>query len=500
MGNGKGFGKYGKGGGKGGKGGGKGGKGGGGGPTKTDWKGYNPDPSVIRNPQWMHWYPGGQPAQSQAAWFQGPAQHLYAAGEATSWLEAPGAMLAGSFRMLNPKQSKCAPELKNAFSVLTRDDDEDDETDKAEMPAKIFAPEYTLVEAYGGRCRRRQSEDEKGNSAKCCLEATCKSRLSLGRSPRGAARSQCRHVNTRKDLATSARLSLESASLRGLIQEAPALDLPELSLALDFPEPCRTKKTKGRRRFEKMPPSKATSKEARKVPPGKPQAPDPQGVVGIMDYPPEEAAMPKRQCRWMEDKEEDDAAFTARCDEDDAVFTARCNKEQQDRLKSRQHMLKVFSEKRLTGALMPLCSSTEWEYVEAVLDSGATVTVIPAHVGQGYEIVPSAASKAGVMYEIANGEEIPNLGEKLMAIVTDDGAWKGLVAQVADVSKMLQSVRSLVKAGHTVVFGDGEDGGSHYIYQKVTGECIGVRDDGVNYLMGMHIVPRAEAGFARPEQ
>ena len=67
--------------------------------------------------------------------------------------------------------------------------------------------------------------------------------------------------------------------------------------------------------------------------------------------------------------------------------------------------------------------------------------------------MPSAASKAGVMYEIANGEEIPNLGETLMAVVTDDGAWRGLQAQVADVSKMLQSVRSLVKAGHTVVFG-----------------------------------------------
>ena len=162
-----------------------------------------------------------------------------------------------------------------------------------------------------------------------------------------------------------------------------------------------------------------------------------------------------------------------------------------------RHMLKVFSEKRQGGALMPV-SSAEWEYVEAVLDSGATVTVIPAHVGQGYDIMPSAASKAGVMYEIANGEEIPNLGEKLMAVVTDDGAWRGLQAQVADVSKMLQSVRALVKAGHTVVFGDGESGHSHYVYHKVSGECIGVRDDGVNYLMGMHIVPKAEAGFARP--
>ena len=46
MGNGKGFGKYGKGGGKGGKGGGKGGKGGSGSPTRTDWKGYNPNPGI----------------------------------------------------------------------------------------------------------------------------------------------------------------------------------------------------------------------------------------------------------------------------------------------------------------------------------------------------------------------------------------------------------------------------------------------------------------------
>ena len=86
-----------------------------------------------------------------------------------------------------------------------------------------------------------------------------------------------------------------------------------------------------------------------------------------------------------------------------------------------------------------------------------------------------------------------------MAAVTVDGTWRGLQAQVADVSKMLQSVRALVRAGHTVVFGDGDDGRSHYVYNKITCECIGVKDDGTNYLMGMHIVQRAEAGFARTE-
>ena len=147
---------------------------------------------------------------------------------------------------------------------------------------------------------------------------------------------------------------------------------------------------------------------------------------------------------------------------------------------------------------MPI-SSSEWKYVEAVLDSGATVTVIPAHVGQGYDITPSAASKAGVAYEIANSKEIQNLGEQLMDVVTDDGAWRGLQAQVADVSKMLQSARPLARAVHTVVFGDGGGGCSHYVYNKITGDCVGVKDDGTNYLMGMNILQRVEAGLSRPE-
>ena len=122
-------------------------------------------------------------------------------------------------------------------------------------------------------------------------------------------------------------------------------------------------------------------------------------------------------------------------------------------------------------------------------------------VGKAYEVQPSEASKAGVMYEIANGDEIPNLGEKLMPVVTAEGAWKGLLAQVADISKALQSVRSLVKAGHVVVFGDDDENGDggNYIVNKFTGEYTSVKDDGLNYILGLHIAPKHEAGFTRPE-
>ena len=68
-----------------------------------------------------------------------------------------------------------------------------------------------------------------------------------------------------------------------------------------------------------------------------------------------------------------------------------------------------------------------------------------------------------------------------------------MLAQVADVSKPLQAVRSLVRAGHLVVFGDGEHGDDNYIYNKVTGEQTAVTDDGINYLMGMWIIPPSEA-------
>ena len=102
-------------------------------------------------------------------------------------------------------------------------------------------------------------------------------------------------------------------------------------------------------------------------------------------------------------------------------------------------------------------------------------------------------------YEVANGEEIPKLTEKLMPVATTEGTWRGLHAQAAGASKALQSVRTFVQAGHMVVFGDDSDGCRNYIVNKITSEVIAARDDGVNYLLGLYIAPVQESGFARPE-
>ena len=100
-------------------------------------------------------------------------------------------------------------------------------------------------------------------------------------------------------------------------------------------------------------------------------------------------------------------------------------------------------------------------------------------------------------YEVANGDEIPNLGVKFFSVATEEGTVRGVRPRVADVSKALQSVRALAKTGHVVIFGDGETGDDHYIVNRATGEMNALRVDGFNYLMRLYVVlPTLQPPFA----
>ena len=68
--------------------------------------------------------------------------------------------------------------------------------------------------------------------------------------------------------------------------------------------------------------------------------------------------------------------------------------------------VRTFLEKR-PQSLRTL--ESKWEKFTAILDSGASVTVVPPHLGRDYEIVKGQAATDGVRYEIADGTEIPNL-------------------------------------------------------------------------------------------
>ena len=115
-----------------------------------------------------------------------------------------------------------------------------------------------------------------------------------------------------------------------------------------------------------------------------------------------------------------------------------------------------------------------------------------------FVVVHGEAAMAGVRYEIADGNEIPNLGEKLMPVVTREDSWRSLKVEFADIARAPQSVPSLVNTGHKVVFGGGADGIERCIENSVTGEVNWVEDDGFNYLMTYYIAPKESAGFPGP--
>ena len=116
------------------------------------------------------------------------------------------------------------------------------------------------------------------------------------------------------------------------------------------------------------------------------------------------------------------------------------------------------------------------------MSTGATETVIGESMIASVEVKEGQASRRGVMYETANGERIPNLGEKRFVGHTDEGLERKVTAQVADVNKALLSVKKIVAAGNRVVFDD-----ESYIEDKSSGEKTWLQEDHGMYMLRMWI-------------
>ena len=127
--------------------------------------------------------------------------------------------------------------------------------------------------------------------------------------------------------------------------------------------------------------------------------------------------------------------------------------------------------------------------MEAVVGSGATIPVLRPRTGQVYPVQESQGSRGGVEYEVANNDTVANLGEKFMAVLTEEGTLRGYGSQCAAVSKDLSSVRNMVGSRHAVCFGLGPNDDQHLIINKVSGEVDRMRDDGINYLQRLKIIP-----------
>ena len=88
----------------------------------------------------------------------------------------------------------------------------------------------------------------------------------------------------------------------------------------------------------------------------------------------------------------------------------------------------------------------------SIVDSGAINSVAPPSVSS----VPLAESKgslSGMQFHTADGTRIPNLGQKTLATVSEEGAPIRQTFQIAEISRPLASVVELADAGNVVVFG-----------------------------------------------
>ena len=174
---------------------------------------------------------------------------------------------------------------------------------------------------------------------------------------------------------------------------------------------------------------------------------------------------------------------------------------QQDE-KVRQAILerKSMTTRKLIGNVDNLWG--QWEALPEgiTIDSGAAETVMPEAMAKQYALKPSIGSEAGVEYQSATGEPIPNLGEKSLNLFMPDGTTRIMTMQVAKgVSKPLGSVSRICSVGHRVVF---DDEGS-YIVHKDTGHITWLRQENGVYVLDAWIAPPAESdsvsGFARQE-
>jgi hypothetical protein len=110
-----------------------------------------------------------------------------------------------------------------------------------------------------------------------------------------------------------------------------------------------------------------------------------------------------------------------------------------------------------------------WTEIEITVDSGACVTVMPRSLCEGISILQNRLSREGVEYEVANGEHIPNLGERRCEMMTiGSSICKNIVFQVADVHKPLLSISGCADMGFDCYLG--EKGG--HLLDKHTGEKI----------------------------
>ena len=143
--------------------------------------------------------------------------------------------------------------------------------------------------------------------------------------------------------------------------------------------------------------------------------------------------------------------------------------------------------------------NSKWELLSITVDSGAAESVIPENRCTQYPTRDTERSLSGMQYQGADGSKIPNMGEKAVSGVTQDGVHTRMNFQVCPVTKALGSVSKMTKQGHRVVFDSEEYGEGSYIENKMTGSRKYLREHNGIYILDVWVKPYQSQGFPRQD-
>ena len=90
------------------------------------------------------------------------------------------------------------------------------------------------------------------------------------------------------------------------------------------------------------------------------------------------------------------------------------------------------------------------------VDSGAADHVMPISWLTWIIMTMSLGALRGLHYVSASGGRLPNLGERKVEFLTEEGTWASIVFQIAGINKPLLSVSKLIRDGWRVVFDEEE--------------------------------------------
>ena len=146
-----------------------------------------------------------------------------------------------------------------------------------------------------------------------------------------------------------------------------------------------------------------------------------------------------------------------------------------------------------------IVSSSEWVQLSSIVDSGAAENVAPHSAAAHIRTQETEASRRGACFYAANGEALPNKGEKHIPVVTEEGQMTKMRYQIADVVRPLCSVSKICVQDNVPVFS--AQGG--YIYNNPSGRVTKFpRQNGVYVLKTWMQAPtnQSELVFTGPER